>query len=102
MGPTGPSARRAPYFFFFLAAFFFFAIVSPPSRTARPAVGSIFRDSTGWPEEVSRGKYTMRGVRRPRTLHLGPSGRREEVSPARRPTRACDALGGGPILDSAP
>src|SRR5206468_5979407 len=33
-----------------------------PSRTARPAVGSIFRDSTGWPEEVSRGKYIMRGV----------------------------------------
>jgi len=26
MGPTGPSAGRAPYFFFFLAAFFFFAI----------------------------------------------------------------------------
>src|SRR5262250_797082 len=37
MGPTGPSARRAPYFFFFLAAFFFFAIVSPPSHTARLA-----------------------------------------------------------------
>ena len=39
MGPTGPSARRAPYFFFFLAAFFFFAILSPPSRT---------RASRGW------------------------------------------------------
>src|SRR4029453_5559517 len=85
MGPTGPSARRAPYFFFFLAAFFFFAIVSPPSRTARPAVGSIFRDSTGWPEEVSRGKYTMRGIDRFRTLHLGAPAARERGQSCSRP-----------------
>jgi hypothetical protein len=42
MGPTGPSARTAPYFFFFFAAFFFFAIVSPPPGSARPAVLSVF------------------------------------------------------------
>src|SRR5215467_10339634 len=42
MGPTGPSARTAPYFFFFFAAFFFFAIVSPPPAPARPAVLSAF------------------------------------------------------------
>src|SRR4029453_9453530 len=101
MGPTGPSARRAPYFFFFLAAFFFFAIVSPPSRTARPAVGSIFRDSTGWPEEVSRGKYTMRGV----TLSSdatsgGPLAYlRGGVSPARGRRKVCDAPGGERIPD---
>src|SRR5689334_9409970 len=100
MGPTGPSARRAPYFFFFLAAFFFFAIVSPPSRTARPAVGSIFRDSTGWPEEVSRGKYIMRGVTLSPDATSG--GRRlpeRGVSPARGPRRVCDAPGGERIPD---
>src|SRR5215470_16521676 len=71
MGPTGPSARRAPYFFFFLAAFFFFAIVSPPSHTARPAVRSICGDSTSSPRNVSRRKYTMKGVFRPMAPYLG-------------------------------
>src|SRR5215471_2300481 len=74
MGPTGPSARRAPYFFFFLAAFFFFAIVSPPSHTARPAVGSICGDSTSSPRKVSRRKYTMKGVVDPTTPYLGLAG----------------------------
>src|ERR1700674_5724489 len=34
----------------------------PPPAPARPAVGSVFRDSTGSLREVSRGKYTMQGV----------------------------------------
>src|SRR5262249_27922023 len=71
MGPTGPSARRAPYFFFFLAAFFFFAIVSPPSAPRVPRVGSICGDSTGSPRRVSRRKYTMKGVFNLRPPHLG-------------------------------
>src|SRR5262245_2261261 len=75
MGPTGPSARRAPYFFFFLAAFFFFAIVSPPSHTARPAVRSICGDSTSSPRNVSRRKYTMEGVFRLVAPYLGLAGR---------------------------
>src|SRR5437867_6509231 len=47
MGPTGPSARRAPYFFFFLAAFFFFAIVSPPPAPRVPRLARSFATLRG-------------------------------------------------------
>src|SRR5262245_51526362 len=75
MGPTGPSARRAPYFFFFLAAFFFFAIVSPPSRTARPRLTRSWGRLYGEPAKSVKEKRHSGGGLRANCPHIWGRGR---------------------------
>src|SRR6266704_3398033 len=101
MGPTGPSARTAPYFFFFFAAFFFFAIVSPPPAPARPAVMSTFPRLYGHDPRSVKRKIHHAGVASTAERNIlgpkDPEARRRRASSARAPRRACGARDGGRI-----
>src|SRR5215831_7940448 len=54
MGPTGPSARRAPYFFFF-------AIVSPPSAPRVPRLARSWGRLYGEPAKSVKEKILSGG-----------------------------------------
>src|SRR5215831_11858057 len=83
MGPTGPSARRAPYFFFFLAAFFFFAIVSPPSAPRVPRFARSWGRLYGEPAKGVKEKIHSGGGSSSRSPHIwGRRGATRELTTA--------------------
>src|SRR5438034_11595763 len=94
MGPTGPSARRAPYFFFFLAAFFFFAIVSPPPAPRVPRLARSFATLRGGRKKCQEENTLCGGNPVSGCYIWRPPPTWEAVSPSRGPRGACAAAGG--------